>query len=77
MLSKFFALIFIIFFINNCSKKTDPIAGEDKIPELDVNKKARDFADKGGGLFGDINNRKSGSTTFEFASSNVLWRATL
>ena len=77
MLSKFFALIFIIFFINNCSKKTDPIAGEDKIPELDVNKRARDFADKGGGLFGDINNRKSGSTTFEFASSNVLWRATL
>jgi hypothetical protein len=45
--------------------------------ETDTNKKAREFADKGGGLFGDINNKKTGSTTFEFASSNVLWRATL
>jgi len=26
---------------------------------------------------GDINNKKSATTTYEFASSNVLWRATL
>ena len=77
MFSKFIAFIFLVIFLSNCSKKIDPITGEEKIPELNVNKRARDFADKGGGLFGDINNRKSGSTTFEFASSNVLWRATL
>jgi hypothetical protein len=77
MFSKFLAFIFLVIFLTNCSKKIDPITGEEKIPELDVNKKARDFVEKGGGFFGDINNRKSGSTTFEFASSNVLWRATL
>ena len=77
MFSKFLAFIFLVIFLTNCSKKIDPVTMEEKIPELDVNKKARDFADKGGGFFGDINNRKSGSTTFDFASSNVLWRATL
>ena len=45
--------------------------------EPDPAKRARAFADRGGGIFGDINNRKSSGTTFEFASSNVLWRATL
>lgn len=72
-------VLFAVFsFIVNCSKKIDPVTGEEKVPELDTNKKAREFADKGGGLFGDINNRKSsGTTTYEFASSNVLWRATL
>ena len=44
--------------------------------ETNTDKKAREFADKGGGIFGDIGKR-SGSTTFEFASSNILWRATL
>lgn len=64
-------------FIVNCSKKIDPVSGEEKIPELSADKKARAFADKGGGFFGDINNKKSSNTTYEFASSNVLWRATL
>ena len=77
MFSKFLAFIFLVIFLTNCSKKIDPVTGEEKVPELDVNKKARDFADKGGGFFGDINNKKSGSMTFEFGSSNVLWRATL
>jgi hypothetical protein len=70
-------VLFIVFgFVVNCSKKIDPITGEEKIPELDTNKKAREFAEKGGGLFGDINKKNSG-TTYEFASSNILWRATL
>jgi len=71
-------ILFVVFsFIVNCSKKIDPVTGEERVPELDTNKKAREFADKGGGLFGDINNKKSSGTTYEFASSNVLWRATL
>ena len=77
MFYKTLILITLILFSVSCSKKIDPVTGEEKVPELDANKRAREFAEKGGGLFGDINNRKSGSTTFEFASSNVLWRATL
>ena len=54
-------LIFLIFLIS--CQKVDPNTGEKILIEPDPNKKAREFADKGGGLFGDINNKKS-STTF-------------
>ena len=49
------------------------------LTEPNPEKKAREFADKGGGIFGDINKmgKGSGGNSFEFASSNVLWRATL
>lgn len=65
--------IFLIFTIS-CSSNSD---NEGKVFEPSPDKRAKEFAEKGGGIFGDINNRKKGSTTFEFASSNVLWRATL
>ena len=68
-------LFLLLIFFLGCSK-TDPL-GNERIIEPDPVKRARAEADKGGGIFGDINNRRSGSTTFEFASSNVLWRATL
>ena len=67
------ALISLSLF--NCAK-TDPITGEKILIEPDTRKKSREFVDKGGGLFGDIGKNKSGGV-FEFASSNVLWRATL
>ena len=70
----FLSLLFCIFILN-CSK-TDPATGEKILIEPDTQKKAREFADKGGGIFGDIGKR-SGSTTFDFATSNILWRATL
>jgi hypothetical protein len=74
---KFFAYILILFAIISCAK-SDPITGESNVPEPSVEKRAREFADKGGGIFGDINNKKSGgSTSVDFATSNVLWRATL
>jgi hypothetical protein len=67
-------LVFLLIF-TNCSKKEGAL--DDKVLiETNPDKKAREFADKGGGIFGDIGKR-SGSTTFEFASSNILWRATL
>ena len=69
-------IVILNFLIFGCSKP-DPTTGEVVRIEPDPDKKARAFADKGGGIFGDINNKKSGSTNFEFASSNVLWRATL
>ena len=67
--------IIILSIVSCASKKSDPVA-EEEIFEPDPQKRARAFADKGGGLFGDIGKNKSGGV-FEFASSNVLWRATL
>jgi len=72
--------LFIIFFaliLNYGCNKPDPTTGEVRIIEPNPDKKAREFADKGGGIFGDINNKRSSGNNFEFASSNVLWRATL
>ena len=71
----FLSLLFCIFTLN-CSK-TDSVTGEKILIEPDPQKRAREFADKGGGIFGDINNKKSSSTSVDFASSNVMWKATL
>ena len=70
-----FFFILLIVLINHCAK-TDPVTGEKIIIEPDTRKKSREFVDKQGGLFGDIGKSKSGGT-FEFSTSNVLWRATL
>jgi len=71
-------IILSLFFLFACVKK-DSATGEVVIIEPNPDKKAREFADKGGGIFGDINKvgKSSGGGNFEFASSNVLWRATL
>ena len=70
--------IIIFLFLIGCTK-IDPTTGEKILIEPNPDKKAREFADKGGGIFGDINKmgKSSGGGSFEFASSNVLWRATL
>ena len=68
--------IIILSIISCASKKSDPVA-EEEIFEPDPQKRARAFADKGGGLFGDINNLKKSTGVVDFASSNVMWRATL
>ena len=72
---RYFIVVITIF---SCAKP-DPITGETQVIEPSAEKRARDFADKGGGIFGDINNRRpgGGSASVDFASSNVLWRATL
>jgi hypothetical protein len=77
LIKKFkFIFLFSILLITSCAK-SDPVTGEKILIEPDATKKAREYADKGGGIFGNINNIPSGGTKFEFASSNVLWRATL
>jgi hypothetical protein len=78
MYKKYLTIFLTFFFISNCSK-TDPTTGEKVLIEPNPEKKAREFSDKGGGIFGDINKigKGSGGGNFEFASSNVLWRATL
>jgi len=69
-------LIILSLTIIGCAKY-DPVTGEKVIIEPNPEKKAGEFRDKQGGIFGDINFSKKNSTTFDFATSNVLWRATL
>jgi hypothetical protein len=73
---KFFSYYLIILFLVSCAK-VDPVTGEKILIEPDTRKKSREFADKGGGLFGDLGKSGSKNNTFEFSTSNVLWRATL
>jgi hypothetical protein len=69
-----YLFVFLII-LSNCTK-VDPATGEKVLIETDAKKRAEIEARKGGGIFGDIGKRSS-NTNFEFATSNVLWRATL
>ena len=69
-----FIATFLIILIS-CSK-TDPVTGEKVLIETDQQKKAKEFSAEKGGIFGTFGKDKS-SNTFEFSTSNVLWRATL
>jgi hypothetical protein len=73
--SRIFFLYTIAFVLNQCAK-VDPITGEKVLIETNTRTKAEQFRDKEGGMFGGIGQSKS-SNTFEFSTSNVLWRATL
>ena len=70
------ALLLIVIY--GCSSNKDPVLNETRNIEPNAAERAKRVAEQGGGIFGDINKigKKSGST-FEFASSNILWRATI
>ena len=68
-------LAFFLIFIYNCSK-IDPVTGEKVIIDPNPVRRAEAERDKSGGIFGAITQNKS-QNTFEFSTSNVLWRATL
>ena len=74
-ISNLLLISFTFLFSYGCSS-TNPEKNDKVLIEPNVNVKTRDFADKGGGILGDFN-KKSTNNTFEFASSNILWRATL
>jgi hypothetical protein len=74
-INRFLIISSLFFFIINCTK-TDPITGEKIIIEPNASKKQQDYMEKQGGIFSDYN-KKNQSNTFDFATSNVLWRATL
>ena len=81
MLKKHYRIIFIfllpILISFGCAQK-EPVLGDDNKPkEINPFEKARAAARSGEGIFGDINQSKRSNTTFEFSTSNVLWRATL
>jgi hypothetical protein len=69
-------LIYLIFIIFIGCSKTDPVTGEKVVIEPDVKKKA-EAAARENSIFGNIGGSNKTSNTFDFATSNVLWRATL
>jgi hypothetical protein len=70
-------LVIVVFFaVFGCSSKTDPTTGEKILIDPNPNNKAREFVEKGGGIFGNIGKDKS-NTNYDFATSNILWRATI
>jgi len=73
--SKLTYLFVFLIILSNCTK-VDSTTGEKVLIETDAKKRAEIEARKGGGIFGDIGKRNS-NTNFEFATSNILWRATL
>ena len=69
-------LIYLIFIIFLGCSKTDPVTGEKVVIEPDVKKRA-EAAARENNIFGNIGGSSKTSNTFDFATSNVLWRATL
>jgi len=72
-------LLFVTFiFTQNCSS-VDPVTGQKVLIEPNPDKRAREFADKGGGIFGNLGKIGANKTggAVDFGSSNVLWKATL
>lgn len=70
----FFLVLFLIYGCESLKTKIDPVTGKPITVEPNVEQRARDYADKNP-IFTLGGNKKD--TTFEFATSNVLWRATL
>ena len=73
----YFIITVFLLALSCSSNKADSVTEKDTATEIDAQKRTREAAKQGGGIFGDINNRKTSSTTFDFATSNILWRATL
>ena len=73
---KYSFILLISVFLTKCTSNQDPVTGEKQRVEPNVNQRAKDFADKGGGIMGMIG-KSSENTNFKFSTSNVLWRATL
>ena len=69
-------IFLILFFLTlaACSK-TDPVTGEKILIEPNPNIKARETANKGDGILGNLgkNTNKSTSAAIDFVNSNVLW----
>ena len=79
-MTKLFNILFIIslsIISLSCSKNKDEKESifEKKRIEPNVDERMKAARDAGGGIFNT--SRSKGTTTFEFSSSNVLWRATL
>jgi len=77
-LKKPLLLIICLLFFFSCQKKDDsgsPIVKKKRL-EPNLIKRSEEFRDKGGGIINQMRGDK-GSGTFEFATANVLWKASL
>ena len=75
-LLKYSFILLISVFLTKCASNQDPVTGEKQRIEPNINQRAKDYVDKGGGIMGIIG-KSSENTNFKFSTSNVLWRATL
>ena len=72
---RFIYILAILLLIAGCKSSEEKEILDRKPVEPDPFKRARQSADLGGGIFNS--DRKSQDATVNFATSNVLWRATL
>ena len=76
-LVKMTVVFFLSCFLLSCAKnksENETVLGKKRI-EPNIDERMKQARDKGGGIFNT--SRSSKNTTFEFSSSNVLWRASL
>ena len=76
-ISIFYLIFIILSTLTNCAKENandNPVNKKKRI-NPNVEERAREAADRGGDILSKM--RKNNATTFEFGTSNVLWRATL
>ena len=75
------SLTLLVFLIFSCSSSKDnkEILEIEKGKEIDQSpgSRAKASAEKGGGIFGDLNKKSENVNKFDFSTSNILWRATL
>ena len=74
----YFFFLLVATFLTACtSKESDTSSVLKKEPfEPNIQKRTEKYRDSSGGILGDLR-KQQGSGNFEFATSNVLWRASL
>lgn len=78
IISSFIIIITATLLLNSCKAfkpDRDPISGKIIRKEPNLRTRAEETIKEGGGFFNSKNFQ--GSTTYDFATSNVMWRATL
>jgi len=77
-LKKTLFIVIGVLFIFSCQKNEDSNKSviKKKRIEPNLNKRAEQYADSGGGILKQFKG-KSGTGNFEFATANVLWKASL
>ena len=73
--NKLILILLMLSALLGCSPKLDPVSGEREVFEPNANVRADKFARENPII--SFGGRKSNNNEFEFASSNILWRATL
>ena len=76
---RFVLILILLLPFTSCSKfgaDIDPVTGKKIRKEPDLMKRADIYSDEQGGIF-NSNKSKNSGTTYDFATSNIIWRATL